>query len=99
MGWNLGRYYTRSKKVNGHIYREYIGGGETGRLAAQQDQERRERIRLRRETARRVMADLGAVDETVAMLCQRAELTVRAAMCAAGYYQHHRGEWRKRRAQ
>jgi hypothetical protein len=25
MGWDRGRYYTRSKKVNGRVVREYIG--------------------------------------------------------------------------
>ena len=97
MGWNLGRYYTRSYKVDGHIYREYVGGGETGRLAAQHDQERREKIRLRREAARRVMADLKGIDETVITLCHRTDLAAQAAMCVSGHYLHHRSEWRKRR--
>ena len=97
MAWDKNRYYSRSVKVDGRIYREYIGGGETGRLAAQHDQERREKIRLRRDAARRVMADLKGIDETVTMLCRRADLAVRAAMHTAGYYQHHRGEWRRRR--
>jgi hypothetical protein len=100
MAWDKGRYYSRSFKVNGRIIRQYIGGGETGRLAAQQDQERRERIKLRREAAKRLMSDLKSIDETVTMLCcRRADLAARAAMWAAGYYQHHRGEWRKRHDQ
>ena len=96
MAWDKGRYYSRSFKVNGRIIRQYIGGGETGRLAAQQDQERRERIRLRREAANRLMTDLKAIDEIVTTLCHRSEIAARAAMCAAGYCQHHRSEWRKR---
>jgi hypothetical protein len=99
MAWNLARYYTRSKKINGRIYRQYIGGGETGRLAAQHDQERRERIKMRREATKCLMSDLKAIDETVTMLCCRADLAARAAMWAAGYYQHHRGEWRRRGVQ
>ena len=27
MGWDRGRYYTRSKKVNGRVVREYVGSG------------------------------------------------------------------------
>ena len=99
MAWDKNRYYSRSFKVDGCIIRQYIGGGEAGRLAAQQDQERREEIRLRRDAARRLMADLGAVDETVSTLCRRTEIAARAALHTAGYYQHHRGEWRKRRVQ
>ena len=99
MAWDKNRYYSRSVKVDGRIYCEYIGGGETGRLAAQHDQERRERTRLRREAAGRQMADLKVIDETVTMLCRRTDLAARVAMHTAGYYQHHRGEWRRRRVQ
>jgi hypothetical protein len=96
MGWNLGRYYTRSKKIDGRIYRQYVGGCETGRLAAQHDQAQREKRMQCRESTKRLMSDLQAIDETVTMLCCRAEIAARAAMCVAGYYQHHRGEWRQR---
>ena len=98
MGWNAGKYYTRSKKIAGRTFRQYIGGGEVGRLAAQYDQIQREIRMQRRDAARHLMAKLEEVDETVTTLCQRAELAARAAMHTAGYYQHHRGEWRKRSA-
>jgi hypothetical protein len=96
MAWDQNRYYSRSFRVDGRIIRQYIGGGEAGRLAAQHDQERREKIKLRHEAANRLMSDLKAIDEIVTILCHRAELAARTAMCVAGYYQHHRGEWRRR---
>jgi hypothetical protein len=99
MGWNLGRYYTRSFKVRGRTIRQYVGCGETGRLAAQQDQERRDRAKMRRDATKRLMTDLQAIDATVTTLCRRTELAARAAMHAAGYYQHHRSEWRRRRVE
>ena len=99
MAWDQNRYYSRSFKVNGRIIRQYIGGGEAGRMAAQQDEDRREKIRLRREAAKRLMTDLKAIDDTVIALCHRTEIAARAAMYAAGYYQHHRSEWRRRRVQ
>ena len=30
MGWDKGKYYSRSKKVNGRVVREYVGGGRVG---------------------------------------------------------------------
>ena len=38
-GW----YYTRSRRVNGRVVREYIGGGRRGQEAAALDAEERER--------------------------------------------------------
>ena len=43
MGWDKGRYYTRSKKVNGRVVREYIGAGRVAELVAQQDTLEREK--------------------------------------------------------
>ena len=55
MGWEErnrgGRYYTRSRRVEGRVIREYIGGGLAGEIAAEADRierERREAEELRR---------------------------------------------------
>ena len=101
MGWETrrgqGRYYTRSRKVNGRIIREYVGTGLVAELAAQQDAETRaqrlaERQRLQQEATRWTSA--------VAPLTQLSQLLdglTAAVLIAAGYHQHHRGAWRKRR--
>ena len=41
MGWDKGRYYTRSRKVRGRVVREYVGGGLPGELVARMDAEAR----------------------------------------------------------
>src|SRR5829696_1002806 len=94
-----GVYYTRSRKVNGQVVREYIGGGVLGELAAQMDAKKRQR--REEETAawreeRECLEELaGLVDE----LCEDVETVARATLLAAGFRQHNRGEWRRRRDQ
>jgi hypothetical protein len=92
-----GLYYTRSKKVNGKVVREYVGGGLVGDLAARMDalkrRQREEEARAWREECERMEALEAPVEE----LCQASELLARASLLLAGYHQHNRGEWRKRR--
>jgi len=98
MGWDKGRYYTRSRKVNGRVVREYYGCGEVGALAAQLDAVRRQEREHQRELWRIEMEEADAFDETIGKVCQLADIVARAAMVAAGFY-CHRGEWRRRRGQ
>jgi hypothetical protein len=50
MGWDRGKYYSRSKKVNGRVEREYVGKGELAELLAQIDAAERDRREAERET-------------------------------------------------
>ena len=98
MGWDKdGRYYTRSRRENGRVVREYIGAGETAELLAQMDATERHERRIDREVERGVRERIGAMDAAVAELNELADLLVAAAMLAAGFRQHNRGNWRKRR--
>ena len=97
MGWDCGRYYSRSKKVNGRVERAYIGTGRVGELAAQLDAlERQERQRAAL-ALREEKAELVALDADLKVLIRTTDLVARAALVAAGYRQHKRGEWRKQR--
>jgi hypothetical protein len=97
MGWEKGKYYTRSRKVNGRVVREYVGAGELGELAARVDAlEREKRLLVRLEVVQtRLTHDKVAANLKV--LAGHARLLARAALLAAGYHQHARGAWRKRR--
>ena len=92
-----GRYYTRSRKVGGRAVREYLGTGPLAELAAETHAHKR----LRREQAakawRQQQEDLQALDRPVEELHEVAEELARAARLAAGYHQHNRGEWTKKR--
>lgn len=96
MGWEKGRYYTRSRKVNGRVVREYVGGGKVGALAARLDAIGRERREAESEAWRIEREEMEALDAAVDKLCQLADVIAKAAMVAAGFHRH-RGEWRRRR--
>ena len=95
-----GRYYTRSTKVGGRVRREYVGAGLLAELAAAEDalhREAREREAQDRRTERERLAALDAPLDALDVLTGALS---RAALVAAGYRQHKRGEWRRtRRAQ
>jgi hypothetical protein len=92
-----GLYYTRSRKENGRVVREYVGGGVLGELAARMDAEdrrrRQEEAAAWREERERLEELAGLVDE----LCEDVETIVRCALLVAGFRRHKRGGWRKRR--
>ena len=94
-----GLYYTRSRKENGRVVREYVGGGVLGEIAALEDEyerrRREEEAALWKEERERLEALTAPLDE----LCEAAEVIARAALIASGYHRHNRGEWRKRREQ
>src|SRR5262245_34822049 len=102
MGWETrngrGRYYTRSRRVDGRVVREYVGSSKAAGLIAQLDAHDRaqRKTELRAQRSRETSAE--ALNAKVAAFCELTELCVRAALVVAGYRRHHRGEWRKRRA-
>ena len=100
MGWERGcRYYTRSRRENGRVVREYVGRGENGCLAALLDTEARaEKIRHRKEVESEV-ASIEELDAPLNELNALADAAVRDVLEAAGFRQHNRGEWRKRRGE
>lgn len=95
MGWERGRYYTRSRKVNGRVVREYVGAGQNGELAAQLDALDREQREQDSDARRADRADVNALADRLLDLNRRCDLLAHAALIAAGYHRHKRGEWRK----
>lgn len=97
MGWDRGKYYSRSKKVNGRVVREYVGTGPEAELAARIDA----LARFRRVAARLAWyarrAELDALDSPLCDLDELAGLVAEAALYIAGYHQRKRNEWRKQR--
>ena len=86
MGWERGRYYTRSKRVGGRVVREYVGSGAMAVLAARMDLVEQEQRRAKAAAWRKEREKLTAIDNELAAMCNVADLCARAALLAAGYH-------------
>ena len=101
MAWETrrrgGRYYTRSRRENGRVVREYFGGGLLGELAAEMDAEKRTERERQRQAWQSEREQFEALDEQVKEFDNACTAPMRDVLEQAGYHQHKRGEWRKRR--
>ena len=97
MSWEKGGYYTRSEKVNGRVVRTYIGKGESAKLIAEMDHLERERREEAKECERQAQKKSEELEAKVNELNEWADLLAKLALIVAGFHQHHRGNWRKRR--
>lgn len=97
MGWDKGKYYTRSRRVSGRVVREYFGTGPVAELMAARDAEARIKRANDRFAANAERDRLAELDRHVDELSRLTDLIAEAALLAAGFRQHHRGDWRKRR--
>ena len=93
------RYYTRSKRINGRVVRMYIGADLKGRLAAEEDRERRARQDGARAQWAAVKRRIEEVDGMLDVMFSACSDRMRMELEAAGYHQHAGGEWRKKREQ
>ena len=100
MGWETrqrgGRYYTRSRRENGRIVREYVGGGFVGELAALTDATRRAERQAKISARRAAQEELATLDAEVEDACEVVQALMDGTLTAAGYHKR-RGEWRRRR--
>jgi len=94
-------YYTTSRRVNGKVKREYVASGDVALLAYEIDQltmrEAQEAKQQQEAQWRQEREAADALDEAVDAVCDGAEVAFRTVMGAAGYHQHARGQWRKKR--
>ncbi len=96
MAWERGYYY-RVRKVNGRVVREYCGNGLLAQVAAAQDEERRAEREERQRAQKRQREEVEKLDAEVNAVNEIADLFARAALMVAGYQQHDRGQWRRKR--
>jgi hypothetical protein len=90
-------YYYCKRKVAGRVFSEYFGSGPEAELAAALDARRRQERQARRRAGQ---LEHGCWERAVSLLGGFAvgtALLVQSALLLAGYRQHQRGAWRKRR--
>jgi hypothetical protein len=101
VGWEIrergGPYYTRSRRMEGRVVREYLGAGLVGRLSAEADRIKRERVEAEKVRHKRELEHLEALVSPAAELAEAAEVLVRDELLACGYHKH-KGEWRRERS-
>jgi hypothetical protein len=90
------RYYYRHRRVGGRPCRIYVGTGPAAELAAAADALRRVQGEIEARERREEQARLREAEEPLLALCELTEDLARAALVAAGYHRHDRGEWRRR---
>jgi hypothetical protein len=93
-----GLYYTRSRRVDGRVVREYFGTGPLAEIVAEGDElerlQKEEEIAYCREERERLERDAAFLRE----LEVAARILTRAHLLAAGCHKH-KGEWRRLREQ
>ena len=94
------RYYTRSRRVEGRVEREYVGKGEVAELIAMRDEQLRESRKIQKigeEIALRAkMGPVERIGKDIENLHQILNTDLERRLNAIGYH-YHRGSWRKRR--
>ena len=92
-----GSYYTRSKKLNGRVVREYVGTGRVGELAAATDRLRSGWRQATQEHWRIEKLAMAELENAVATYFEMVKLVQSLLVVNSGYYKHHGGAWRRRR--
>ncbi len=92
-----GLYYYRARKEGGQTVKEYAGAGHLAAARQSIDEQLRAQARREANARRAALAAFAAEEDLLADLCRRIEALTSASLLGAGYRQHHRGEWRRRR--
>ena len=100
MSWDRkqrgGKYYYRSRRVDGKSMKKYVGRGPVAELAARLDERARQGRRAERETRLAEQVQLTVADVAFGDARAVVGLLVQAALILSGFHLH-RGEWRQRR--
>lgn len=89
-------YYYRSVRRDGRVTKDYLGTGPLAELYAAEEAERRAQRQAEAEAWHQEQAALDALDRQIDAWWDMGTVLLKATLYTEGYYQHDRGEWRKR---
>ena len=92
-------YRYRSIRRGGRVTSEYLGSGLMAALTVNMDEEDREKKAEARRVESGEREALAALERDLEELCEQARVLATEALKSAGYHQHARGQWRKRRGE
>ena len=90
-------YLYRSIREGGRVKSQYLGRGEDALLIDALEAIERDEKDYQRHQERTERKELDDLEHAIEAMTQEARDLAREALSAAGYHQHHRGDWRKRR--
>jgi hypothetical protein len=90
-------YLYQSVRRGGRVTSQYLAGGEDAFLIHPLQTDDRDRQSFDRQEARSERKELDDLEQALDKLAEQSRDLARDALSAAGYHQHHRGEWRKSR--
>jgi hypothetical protein len=90
-------YLYRSVWRAGRTTSQYVASGTDALLIDALEADERDLQRSDREQARGERKELDDLEQILDELAERARDLARDTLTGAGFHQHHRGEWRKRR--
>ena len=91
------KYYRPAMRKLRRLVKQHLGWDETAKMQATIDDVNRKVRRAAEAAWQREKERLDELDEGVQQLHELADMLARLALIHAGYHQHDRGQWRKRR--
>ena len=91
------RYFYHSRREGCRVVQDYVGRGAAAERVANlisEECRKRTHARKKRQETQRPYADM---DRAVERACGAVQGALTGTLEAAGFHQHHRGEWRRRR--
>jgi hypothetical protein len=100
MGWQTRdgkKYLYRSVRTGNKVRSRYVGSGKIAELIYLDLLCRRAQAQARRQELRELISEVEATRRLLDCISRDTEALVHAHLLLAGFHQHHRSEWRKRR--